>query len=142
MKKTVRTLVGTAVLFSLLSSYSVAQERLAQEPSPALDKSKKGRKAYFREVEKREKNELEDHMAKTLSSITGLKETEVKNFFLEGKTAREIILLSGKDERIVEKMLADMHKQKMKEKLTEQVLAGSITKERALEIERKLGSKA
>ncbi len=141
MKRTVLTLVGTALLFSMLASYSVAEERVALKPNPSLDKGKKGRKAYFREVEKIEKGELEDYIAKTLSTVTGLEEKEIKNLFQEGKTAREVILLSGKDERIVEQMLAEIHRQKMKEKLAEQVLAGSITKERALEIERKLGSR-
>jgi hypothetical protein len=125
----------------MLASYSVAEERVALKPNPSLDKGKKGRKAYFREVEKIEKGELEDYIAKTLSTVTGLEEKEIKNLFQEGKTAREVILLSGKDERIVEQMLAEIHRQKMKEKLAEQVLAGSITKERALEIERKLGSR-
>ncbi len=140
MKKTVLTLVGTAVLFSVLASYSVTQEQVGAEAEPSLNKNKKGKKAYFQDVERVEKSELEEYMAKTLSNVTGIEETLIKTYLSEGKTAKEIVLLSGNDEQSVEEKLTSIHKQNMKEKVSEQVKMGALTKEKARQIMAKLES--
>ena len=141
MKKTVRTLVGTAVLFSVLTSYAGAEIRAVGPSLQTSGKERKSKKGCFSEIDKVEKKNLEECMAKDLSVALGKPKEEVERLFSEGKSAKEIVTILGADERRVEKELQNIHKEKMKEKVREGVETGKISEERAQAIIAKISAR-
>lgn len=92
-----------------------------------------GKRGLFqrKELTEAEKTEMQKRMATDLSSVLGTNQAAILSDLQAGKSVRDIVTASGKDEKTIIAALKEKRDAEMKIKLAEEVASGKITQAQA-----------
>ncbi len=134
MKKTFLAFAGTAALVSVLTMHAGDSPVVSKRN----EKDKKIRRGEFTELNETEKNYLQEAMADSLAVVLAVDKNEIIARLKKKEALKDIILSSRKDEVTVKASLENLQETRMMAKLTEKILSGRITQEKADEIVKKM----